>query len=150
MKYLWTFSIIILISCQNKSNQLQELTRKVDSLQIDLKNAYRPGFGSSMNWVQHHFEEIAIGAMTSNWPYAAFEIKEMEEAFGNIAQYQKERKETALLYMISQPIMELKLAVKNTDSIQFKKAYQQVWQTCNKCHMQTGYGFIKIKNSYHD
>jgi len=144
MKYLWLMFILIIVSCQQQDKQINQLQKRVDSLQTLVDKSYKPGFGELMNLVYHHFDEMYRAGQNANWKYAEFEIHEMQEAFDNIATYQAQRKETAQLKMIFPALEEMKNTLKNPGAENFNKSYINILNTCNACHKQTGYDFIKI------
>ena len=144
MKYLWLMLILIIVSCQQQDKQINQLQKRVDSLQTLVDKSYKPGFGELMNLVHHHFDEMYRAGQIANWQYTEFEIHEMREAFDNISIYQSQRKETAQLKMIFPALEKMKQILKKTNVTDFNKAYINILNTCNACHKQTGYDFIKI------
>ena len=146
MKYLWLIFLLIVVSCRYDNNKIYQLQKRIDSLQIALDKSYKPGFGELMNLVHHHFDEMYRAGQNANWPYAEFEIHEMQEAFDKITGYQAQRKETAQLKMIFPALDKMRQTLKNPNTEDFNKSYIDILNTCNACHKQTGYGFIIITN----
>ena len=144
MKYLWLMFILIIVSCQQQDKQINQLQKRVDSLQTLVDKSYKPGFGELMNLVHHHFDELHRAGQNANWQYAEFEMHEMQEAFDNIATFQAQRKETTQLKMIFPALDRMKQTLKNPNAEDFNKSYIDILNTCNACHKQTGYDFIKI------
>jgi len=142
---IYLLIILSFISCQPKNKGVEKLQKQVDSLQTALNNVYKPGFGESMNVVHHHYLEIGQAGLDKNWQYAYFELKEMMEAVENIEKYQKDRKEIGLLKMLDKPVTELMHITKKENENSFKDAYVNLTNTCNACHLQTNYAFIKIE-----
>ena len=144
-KLAWLIIIILSTSCQPKNKGIEKLQKQVDSLQTELNNVYKPGFGESMDVVHHHYQEIWQAGIDKNWEYAHFELKEMMEAVENIEKFQKDRKEVELLNMLDEPVQHLMLITEQKDEGNFKNAYINLTKTCNACHLQTNYAFIKIE-----
>jgi len=143
-KLAWLIIIILSTSCQPKNKGIKKLQKQVDSLQTELNNVYKPGFGESMNVVHHHYLEIWQASLDKNWEYAHFELKEMMEAVENIEKYQKDREEIKLLHMFDEPVKKLLSITEKKDEGNFKNAYINLTKNCNACHLQTNYSFIKI------
>ncbi len=121
-----------------------QLQKEVDSLKTVVGRSYKPGLGELMNMVNHHFRELYRAGQTKNWRYASFEIHEMQEVFDKMRIYQAQRKETKQLKMIFPALENMKRSLKNPHQTDFNKAYNTIQNTCNACHLLTGYGFIKI------
>jgi hypothetical protein len=134
---------VILFAChQPGSNQL--LQQKVDSLQYQLSNVYKPGFGEFMAGIQVHHAKLWFAGKNKNWKLADFEIKEIEEALAGIQQYCKDRTESKSIGMMDGPIDSLKKAIGQKNEGQFNSSYLLFTATCNNCHRSTAHEFNVI------
>ncbi len=123
---------------------LKALILKIDSLEKELKNVYKPGFGEMMSGIQRHHMKLWFGGINKNWKLANFEIHEINELLEDLRKYQSSRKETGLLNMISPDIDSIKTAIESKDVNDFKQKYIRLTNNCNDCHLKTKYKFIKI------
>lgn len=121
------------------------LQARIDSLEKKLANAYKPGFGEFMSSIQAHHLKLWLAGRHANWPLADFEIDEIKENFDAIRDYEKERKETALLPMIYPALDSVTAAIKAQDTTRFRNQFSQLTQTCNSCHQSAGFGFNAVK-----
>lgn len=99
MKYILPFLLISgLLSCNQKAGDLQTLQNRIDSLELNIGEAYKPGFGDFMGTIQLHHNKLWFAGQNQNWELADFEIHEIIEAIDDIKMYQKTRKETKMCF----------------------------------------------------
>ena len=131
--------LFVLCSCNNKTEQLQA---KLDSLE---QNAYKPGFGEFMTYVQIHHDKLWFAGLNQNWPLADFELNEIKEAIAGIQKYEKDRKESQLVIMASIPLDSVGMAIQQKNPDMFKSTFTSLTNTCNNCHKQVNFGFNVVK-----
>jgi hypothetical protein len=112
--------------------------------------AYRPGLGDLMTTtVQPRHIKLALAGREKNWAYAAYELRELNEAFARIAQVWPEWQSMPIPDMLraalGDPMATLAQAIKNRDAGQFAAAYEQLTDGCNACHQSAGRGFVAIR-----
>lgn len=73
---LFTFG---LISCNQQTDQIQFLQKRVDSLDHKVAGTYKPGFGEFMSDIQVHHNKLWFAGQNQNWKLADFEIHEIME-----------------------------------------------------------------------
>lgn len=111
---------------------------------------YRPGLGDLMTTtVQPRHIKLALAGREKNWAYAAYELRELNEAFGRIADVWPEWRSMPIPDMIraalGDPMATLAQAIKNRDAGQFAAAYGQLTDGCNACHQSADRGFVVIQ-----
>ena len=142
------FSILFtvaLISCNQQTNQTQVLQKRVDSLEHQLAEAYKPGFGQFMSGIQVHHNKLWFAGQNENWKLADFEIHEIMEAIDDIKKYQNHRKESELIDMLNPDLDNLNIAIEKQDSKLFKSSFVSLTNTCNQCHRNTNFEFNVVK-----
>jgi len=112
--------------------------------------AFRPGLGDLMTMmVQPRHIKLALAGRARNWPYAAYELHELEESFERIAHQVPQWHSIAIPDMLDgftkQPMAALSRAIKAGDADRFAAAYGQLTTACNSCHMSMNRGMIVIK-----
>jgi len=143
-------NLLILLSafsffgCQQSSSNTS-LQKKVDSLQIAVDNAYRPGLGEFMSQIQVHHAKLWFAGKEENWDLANFEIGEIQEALNDIPKYCADGPEVKSIGMITTPIYNLTNAIKEKDEKKFVSDFTVLTATCNDCHKETNHGFNLIK-----
>jgi hypothetical protein len=143
--YLILFFLITgSFSCQQHTNTAIKLEHRIDSLQIQLANTYKPGFGEFMTDVQIHHAKLWFAGEQQNWALANFEVNEIEEAITGIKTYCQDRSETKEIDMINQPLDHLDMAIQQKSPEQFKNSYMLLTKTCNNCHQSTNHAFNVI------
>jgi hypothetical protein len=140
--FLITFSCI---SCDHSSSDTKALQQKVDSLQIAIKDIYKPGLGEFMSQIQVHHAKLWFAGKEENWDLADFEIGEIQEALDDIPKYCSDRPEVKSIGMITAPINNIANAVKEKDENKFVADFKVLTATCNNCHHETNHGFNLIK-----
>jgi hypothetical protein len=140
--FLITFSCI---SCDHSSSDTKALQQKVDSLQIAIKDIYKPGLGEFMSQIQVHHAKLWFAGKEENWDLADFEIGEIQEALDDIPKYCSDRPEVKSIGMITAPINNIANAIKAKDENKFVADFKVLTATCNSCHHETNHGFNLIK-----
>ena len=99
---------------------------------------YRLGVEDMMTaQIQPRHIRIALGAQLKNWPYAAFEAKELRETFDRMARLHPTiggKPTEPMMSVIKQPLQDLEKAAQAADSKAFTAAYKRVTDGCNACH----------------
>ena len=143
---LASFAFFLLISCnQQPSANEQILQQRIDSLQQQLKNTYKPGLGEFMLDIQIHHAKLWFAGNAQNWELANFEMEEIEETKGDIQQFCADRPEVKSLAMINTPIDSVKQAIQTKNGLMFTRSFTLLTNTCNNCHLATQHGFNVIK-----
>jgi hypothetical protein len=106
---------------------------------------YRPGLGDLMTMtVQPRHIKLALAGREKNWPYAAYELHQLEEALDRVSRYWPQWRKNPIADMMSattkEPMAMLAQAIKSTDAGQFNVAYKQLTDSCNACHQGANVG----------
>lgn len=102
---------------------------------------YQPGLGEIMSGIQMHHAKLWFAGINRNWPLADFEIKELQEAFGNAEAMKDERKEAEAIPMIYGSLDSVNYAIQQKDPELFKHKFLSLTNTCNSCHKAVNFGF---------
>jgi hypothetical protein len=146
LKYILLFTLAVLISaCKNQEDKTKVLLTRIDSLEKQIREGYKPGFGEFMSGVQVHHAKLWFAGQNQNWKLADFEINEMIEALSGIKKFCADRAETKNIDMIDPPIDSINLAIKQKSTSRFKNSYFLLTNTCNRCHQITSHEFNVIK-----
>src|SRR5215470_701881 len=91
---------------------------------------YRPGLGDLMTMtVQPRHIKLALAGRAQNWPYAVYELHELQEAFDRAAamwpNWQSMPIAAMLKSVMSEPLAALAEAIKAKDATRFDTAYRQ-------------------------
>ena len=144
MKFLLFLIALSILGCQ-QSESKSALQKELDSLQIVLKNSYKPGLGEFMSQIQVHHAKLWFAGKNENWELANFEIGEIQETLNDIPKYCSDRPEVKSLGMISEPIYNISNAIKKKDEKKFQNDFKILTATCNDCHKETNHAFNLIK-----
>jgi hypothetical protein len=136
--------VLFLAACNDGKPTTQELEARVDSLQHQLKNVYKPGFGELMLNVQIHHAKLWYAGKNSNWPLAAYEESLIRSAFKKINTYHADDPATKATGMISLPLDSIDVSIRQKDAASFKRSFTFLTATCNNCHQVTKHGFNVI------
>jgi len=147
MKKLMVISLIALttISCTQHPDSVQQLRSQIDSLKMQINNAYKPGLGEFMSGIQVHHEKLWFAGTAENWQLADFEIHEIMEAVDDIKIYASDRPETKNIIMLQPAIDSLNNSIQQKSLSSFKQNFIMLTNTCNNCHAAVNYNFNKIK-----
>src|SRR5258706_7417706 len=120
---------------------------------------YRPGLGDLMTMtVQPRHIKLALAGQAKNWPYAAYELHELEESFERAARAWPKWRSTPIDEMMksvtTEPMAALAQAIKDADAAQFTAPYAKLTDGCNACHQAANQAMIVITlpdaSAYHD
>lgn len=145
-KILLLLLTLSLASCTNQHDErLASLQTRIDSLEKNHSDTYKPGLGEFMIAIQLHHSKLWFAGRDSNWPLAGYELGELTETIDDIRKYETDRREVKTIGMIDPALDSLAAAVKQKDGAAFKKNYTLLTNTCNACHRTNNYPFNVIK-----
>ena len=112
--------------------------------------AYRPGLGDLMTMtVQPRHTKLGLAGREKNWPYATYELHELQESFDRVSRVWPKWRTFAvtetLQAVTKEPMAALAEAIKNSDGARFTQAYQTLTEACNLCHQSADRGMIVIQ-----
>jgi hypothetical protein len=145
---LFALSFLLFSSCdQNQKDikKIKALENRIASLERQLQEVYKPGFGEMMSEIQVHHSKLWFAGKNQNWKLANFEIKELYEIMEDIEKYQKEREETKLMNMIEPGLERVKKAIEKQNLNDFTQSYNFLTKSCNDCHVSTNFGYNVVK-----
>lgn len=134
-------SAFMVTACNQQAGKSQQLQARIDSLQNELDNTYKPGFGEFMSGIQMHHAKLWFAGQNQNWELADFEINEIKEALEDIPKYCSDRPEVKSIGMINAPIDSISHAIQQKNLQLFKSSFILLTNTCNNCHKGTEHGF---------
>jgi hypothetical protein len=111
---------------------------------------YRPGLGDLMTMtVQPRHIKLLLAGHEQNWPYAKYELKELQEAFERAVRLWPRFRGLPMGGMIDAiakgPMDELAKAIDAKDEVAFDAGYQKLTEGCNACHQAANVGMVVIK-----
>lgn len=131
----------VFLSCNNQTKEIRQLNAKIDTLQKQVGDAYKPGLGEFMLGIQLHHAKLWFAGKNENWPLADFEIHEILESLDDIKAYCQDRPEIKAIGMIDGPLDSLNNAIQQKNTTSFKNSFVLLTNTCNKCHQSTEHAF---------
>ena len=141
MRLIILLTVMLVMACNQQTNNDKLLAAKIDSLQQRLGNSYKPGFGEVMLNIQMHHAKLWYAGTNDNWKLATFEIDEMKEGLDDIQKYDNDRPESKSISMINAPIDSIESAIKQKNAASFKDKFILLTNTCNNCHRATNHEF---------
>jgi hypothetical protein len=145
MKFPVIALILLFSACDsNHSRGQQKMQQTIDSLEKELNQTYKPGFGEFISGIQTHHAKLLFAGINNNWELADFEIHEIEEALEDIQKFNTDRPESKSIGMINPPLDSVINAIKQQSPQLFKSSYTLLTNTCNNCHKATEHGFNVI------
>ncbi len=111
--------------------------------------AYRPGLGDLMTMtVEPRHIKLAAAGRERNWPYAAYELHQLDESFERVARNWPRWRGFPIASMIEavvkEPMTMLAQAIKKADAGQYERAYKDLTDGCNSCHQAANVGVNAI------
>ena len=139
------FLLIGLISCYPDRNRILVLEKRINSLQKNIAETYKPGFGEFMSGIQVHHAKLWFAGINQNWELADFEIHEIKELRDDITRYETDRKESPLIVSLDPALDSVNYAIQHKDLVIFKNSFIYLTNTCNNCHLGVNYKFNSVK-----
>lgn len=134
-------AVFLFASCNNQTNENQQLRVRIDSLQQKLNDTYKPGLGEFMLGIQLHHAKLWFAGINKNWKLADFEVHEIGETLDDIKKYCTDRPEVKSIGMINPAINSINEAIKKKDLTLFKKGFIMLTDNCNDCHKDNQHEF---------
>lgn len=144
-KVLLIISVFLSACGAQNTSHVQLLQSRIDSLENQLAESYKPGFGEFMLDIQIHHSKLWFAGKNKNWELAHFEVSEMMETVDNLAKYQSERKEMMMMGMLTRALDSVQMAVGQKDLSKFNSTFSYLTKTCNICHEAAKFEFNVIK-----
>jgi hypothetical protein len=109
---------------------------------------WQPGLGEYMEGIQRHHAALFFAGQAANWELASFELKEIEEGFGDAHTFVpvhegvnvKELFET----IVPPATKGLHSAIEKGDRKLFGEGFQVLTVACNACHASAKVQYIEI------
>jgi len=139
--FVFISSFFILASCNQQNNQVQEIQVKIDSLQKQLAEAYKPGFGEFMSGIQVHHAKLWFAGQNQNWELADFEVHEIQESLEDIQKFNNDRPKVKTIGMINPAMDSVTNSIQQKNLQLFKNSFVLLTNTCNSCHRTTDHAF---------
>jgi len=143
-KILLIFILALMFGCADNDKTVTSLENQIKELKEELSNSYKPGYGEIMGNIQIHHSKLWFAGEGENWELAEFEIHEIIEGLDDIEKYQKDRVENEKMFMIKPALDSISKIIEHKNLEQFKSNYEFLTESCNACHKETKYEFIKI------
>ena|SRR5439155_5102194 len=139
--FLLIATLYILASCNDQNKQVTQMQSKIDSLQKQLAESYKPGLGEFMSGIQMHHAKLWFAGQNQNWALANFEVHEIQESLDDIRNFCQDRPEVKAMGMINPAVDSVNNAIQQKNLQLFKNSFISLTNTCNNCHKATDHGF---------
>lgn len=132
---------LVIVSCNQQNDQVKKMQATIDSLQKQLAETYKPGFGEFMSGIQTHHAKLWFAGQNQNWDLAKFEMHEIQEALDDVQKFCRERPEMKAIGLINPAIDSVNTSIQQKNLQLFKTSFILLTNSCNKCHKATDHGF---------
>ena len=111
---------------------------------------YVPGVGDLMSLlVQPRHAKLGLALKAGNWELAAYNLKELAQAFSSVATVQPKYMKFTVAEMIasttSDAMRHLDDAIRARDRKRATEAFADLTDGCNSCHTALDHAFVVIK-----
>jgi hypothetical protein len=131
--------------CRQQNKKIVELEKRIDQLEKQAQEVYKPGLGTLMANMQTHHAKLWFAGKNENWPLARFEMHELEEGLADIRNFCSNRPEIKSMDLIKPGMDSVKAAIEKKAPAQFASSYLLLTNNCNNCHKVTDHGFNLVK-----
>ena len=114
-------------------------------------DGFVPGLGELMSLQQMRHVKLWFAGQAANWDLADYEVDELGEGFDDIVKYHPTHKDSpvapkeAIPRMVTQPLADLRTAIKRKDAQAFTQSFDALTAACNNCHEATNFGFNRVQ-----
>jgi hypothetical protein len=105
---------------------------------------YLPGLGDIMDAIQWRHLKLSYAGKLGNWELASYELGQIQERLSDAARFYQGIP-IEKIDMIEQPLRALSEAIKAKNGARFTRAFADLTETCNSCHVAANVGFITIQ-----
>jgi hypothetical protein len=113
--------------------------------------SYAPGLGEIMTLQQMRHSKLWFAGQANNWELAAYELKELQEGFGDVVKFHPTHENvpeplTQLVpTMMDSPLKELDDIIGAKDRGRFFTGFDELTKACNACHQAANFGFNVVE-----
>lgn len=108
-----------------------------------------PAVADIMAQTQFRHMKLGYAGEVGNWPLAGYEAEQMKGSFNDAAGLGTSVGSVPLSQLIQEkslpPLQDLEKAIAAKSEKEFLKAYKELTEACNACHVAANVGFIKIR-----
>jgi hypothetical protein len=105
---------------------------------------YLPGLGDIMDAIQWRHLKLSYAGKLGNWELASYELGQIQERLSDAARFYL-RIPIEKIDMIEQPLKALSAAINAKNGEHFTRAFADLTESCNSCHVAANVGFITIQ-----
>lgn len=99
--------------------------------------------------IQPRHERLWRAEQDGNWQFAAYEVGNLRGAFNRLGSAHPIEHDISFQDMIAsvteQPFKKLNRAIQSKDHTAFAKAYADLTDACNSCHLALNHGVVEIR-----
>jgi hypothetical protein len=107
-------------------------------------DTYLPGLGHIMDAIQWRHLKLSYAGKLGNWGLASYELGQVQERLSDAARFYQGIP-IEKIEMIEQPLKDLSAAIKAKSGSRFTRAFTDLTEACNRCHVAANVGFITIQ-----
>ena len=112
---------------------------------------YTPSLGDLMTMtVQPRHAKLGLAVREGNWPYAAYELHELQQALDRATEAWPKWRDFSIAEIMpavtKEAMAALDQATKASDPSRVTAAYEQLTAACNTCHRSADRGVIVIQS----
>jgi hypothetical protein len=104
-----------------------------------------------MGYLQVRHAKLWFAGDKENWQLADYELDELEEGLKDITKFHPTHEKVpmatdqAVRQFMNQPLRQLRDAIAQKSSAAFSAAFESATTSCNACHAQCNFGFIRVQ-----
>lgn len=101
--------------------------------------------------MQVRHAKLSLAGEKENWQLANYELDELQEGLDDITKFHPTHEKVpmptdkAMRLFMDQPLRQLRDAIAQKKAAVFTTAFDNVTASCNACHAQSNFGFIRIQ-----
>ncbi len=132
---IYTISLFLLCSCENKQEQGTGGNWINGSEQEKIKTIEKQfrGFDMAMVETGYRYQELYWAGQDENWEYADYQIKKIQKAIENGLERRPKRAKSAE-YFLTVALPEMEEALEKRDTVVFNKNFKVLTNSCISCH----------------
>jgi cytochrome c553 len=111
------------------------------TLSLEKLSAIQPGMGTVMMEYGHRFWTLYYAAKAGNWDLAAYQLHEQLE-IQEVGEATRPKYAAKLKAFEATHLAKLEKAIEAKEIKAFERAYADATRACNRCHEETGHGYI--------
>ena len=145
-RFIYTTSLLFLLSCNNKSDSIAQgnWIKGTEQQKLEKIEKQFRGFDNAMIETGYRYQELYWAGQDRNWEYANYQLDKIKLAIENGLERRPKRAKSAE-HFLTYVLPEMKKSLEKKDTKIFNNNFQTMTNNCNSCHAMEKVPFFSVQ-----